>query len=249
MSDKDLHEKRGYFKAQDLLDQSDDETDFPDESFFRVGRALADSKAMPPPELVRQRNTFLGLTPKEQHAEFNARAITYPPVAQSDRIIPSRPMTAPEPEATTFSVTASESRSTSTSPKNRIKRKRKQPRSMPEPKVQDRTPFYKRMGVVPRELKSGKSVPSADNINLEPEHKQLLRGKIVYFYPPDDISLARRRRIHKLIQLGAAWITAWRNDVTHIMVDDGNYTYSRLLDQFTLTRFPVRLLETLLVRR
>ena len=59
------------------------------------------------------------------------------------------------------------------------------------------------------------------------------------FYPNDDISMARRQRIHKLIQLGAAWVTKWREDVTHVMVDDASYTYNQLLKHLNRAGFPV----------
>jgi DNA polymerase IV len=104
----------------------------------------------------------------------------------------------------------------------------------------DQTPFYRQMGVVPRELKNGKNVKPASNIRLEPESKQLLRGKIVYFYPNDDVSMVRRTRIHKVIQLGGAWVNKWRDDITHVLVDDANYTYTQLLRHLNRAGFPVR---------
>lgn len=118
--------------------------------------------------------------------------------------------------------------------------KMKRVTSLPSLAGLDRLPFYKKMGVVPRELKNGKNVKLADNIKLEPESKQLLRGKIVYFYPNDDVSMVRRTRIHKVIQLGAAWVTKWRDDVTHVLVDDANYTYSQLLRHLNRAGFAVR---------
>ena len=96
------------------------------------------------------------------------------------------------------------------------------------------------MGVVPRELKNGKNIKPADDIKLLPESNQLLRGKVVYFYPNDDVSLVRRTRIHKVIQLGAAWVNKWRDDVTHVLVDDVNHTYTQLLRHLNRAGFPVR---------
>ncbi|KAJ4359055.1 hypothetical protein N0V95_002517 [Ascochyta clinopodiicola] len=110
--------------------------------------------------------------------------------------------------------------------------------SLPNMTGLDQMPFYQQMGVVPRELKNGKNVKPADNIKLEPESKQLLRGKIVYFCPNDDISMARRTRIHKVIQLGAAWVNKWRDDITHVFVDDASYTYTQLLRHLNRAGFP-----------
>lgn len=98
---------------------------------------------------------------------------------------------------------------------------------------------FARTGVVPRELKNGKNVKLAENIRLEPEDKQIFRGKVVYMYPNDDISMARRHRIHKLIQLGATWVNTWGTDITHIVVDEGEYTYSQLLRHFNIAGLPV----------
>lgn len=51
--------------------------------------------------------------------------------------------------------------------------------------------------------------------------------------------MARRRRIHKVIQLGAAWVTNWRDDITHIMMDEDIYTYNLLLRHLKKTELPV----------
>ena len=88
-------------------------------------------------------------------------------------------------------------------------------------------------------MKNGKNVKIADKIKLDPEHKQLLKGKIVYFFPNDDVSMARRRRLHRIIQLGAAWVKEWRDDVTYVIVDDDNHTYSQLLRNVNKAGFPV----------
>ncbi|KAJ4341774.1 hypothetical protein N0V87_001437 [Didymella glomerata] len=117
-------------------------------------------------------------------------------------------------------------------------RKMKRVTSLPNMTGLDQTPFYKQMGVVPRELKNGKNVKRAENIKLLPEPQQLLRGKIIYFYPNDDVSMVRRTRIHKLIQLGAAWVNKWRDDVTHVLVDDVNHTYTQLLRHLNRAGFP-----------
>ena len=72
MTDDDLAAKEAFFEEQALLDLSDDERDFDTAASDRMERALADSKAMPPPTLQKQRGSFLGPTPKERQAEFEA---------------------------------------------------------------------------------------------------------------------------------------------------------------------------------
>jgi DNA polymerase IV len=59
------------------------------------------------------------------------------------------------------------------------------------------------------------------------------------FYPNDDISVARRARIHKVIQLGAAWVTSWRYDINYIMVDEPHYTYMQVLKHLNQPGLPV----------
>jgi DNA polymerase IV len=232
MSDKELSNKEAYFEEQALLDLSDDELHSQSERGAIIDRALADSKAMPPPSLERQRSSFLGPTPKEQQAEFEAHTTKH---RASARI--TRSSTAPEPEVRrSFPVTKSR-RDQVSNPRSANKSKRVA--SLPDQGTLDQTPFYKQVGVVPRELKNGKNVKPANNIKLESEHKQLLKGKIVYFYPNDDISMVRRTQIHKVIQLGAAWVNRWRDDVTHIMLEDTSYTYSRLLRHLNKPGFSV----------
>lgn len=237
MSDSELLEKEAYFKEQALLDLSDDEQDFPDESLHDIERALADS--MPPPKLVRQTSSFLGPTPKEKLAEFEAYTTRQRATRGREELGLLRSNTAPRADVTTSFPITKPSGGLQSGLEGDRGQKLKRVASLPELAGKSLTPFYKRMGVVPRELKSGKKFNPADNIKLEPEHKQLLHGKVVYFYPNDDISMVRRTRIHKVIQLGAAWVNRWRDDVTHIMLDDASYTYSQLLRHLNKAGFPV----------
>ncbi|CAO2650368.1 Nn.00g016600.m01.CDS01 [Neocucurbitaria sp. VM-36] len=230
MSDRELSAKDAYFKEQALLDLSNDEQDFPDESFERLERALADS--MRSPKLVKQTSSFLGPTPKERQAEFDTHTKRKRATLRQEANEMVRPSTGPESEPTeSFPITR---------PPSDHDQKLKRISSLPEFTGKGLFPFYKQMGVVPRELKSGKKVRPADKIKLEPEHKQLLHGKVVYFYPNDDISMVRRTRIHKVIQLGAAWVNRWRDDITHVMLDDSSYTYSQLLRHLNRAGFPKR---------
>jgi DNA polymerase IV len=237
MADEELSAKEAYFMEQALLDISD-EDDLQDDASHNLQCAFEDSKAMPPPLLSRQTSSFLGLTPRERQAEFEAhtkrqRATERP---SANKLV--RSSTAPESELTkSFPIT--KSRSGLAAAADGEKGKLKRVSSLPEIAGKDLVPFHKQVGVVPRELRSGKNVKPANNIKLEPEHKQLLKDKVIYFYPNDDISMVRRTRIHKVIHLGAAWVNRWRDDITHIMLDDANYTYSQLLRHLNRPGFPV----------
>ncbi len=237
MSTDELAAKQAYFRKQDLLDISDDETSYNDDIFERIESAMMESQT---PKLVRQPSSFLGPTPKEVKADFDAYTSRRRTILRNETKSLTRSATAPELELTqSFPVTKPRARQMSNA-EGADNSKMKRVTSLPSLAGLDRLPFYKKMGVVPRELKNGKNVKLADNIKLEPESKQLLRGKIVYFYPNDDVSMVRRTRIHKVIQLGAAWVTKWRDDVTHVLVDDANYTYSQLLRHLNRAGFAVR---------
>ncbi|KAF2120788.1 hypothetical protein BDV96DRAFT_539101 [Lophiotrema nucula] len=247
MADKELQEKSAFFSEQELLDISDDEHGFPDENMLRAERALADTQAMPPPtmpKLVRQRSSFLGPTPKERQAKFEEHATKQRLKTRPEGSNLTRSATAPEANVSKSFPSARKRSNGSSSPQRQNPRSGlRHSTSLPDLVAAAQTedveiPFYKRMGVIPRELKNGKNVKPAENIRLEPEPKQLLKGKIVYFFPNDDISLARRHRIHKIIQLGAAWVNRWRNDITHIMVDDANYSYTQVLRHLNKAGLP-----------
>lgn len=227
MSHNDLASKEAYFEEQALLDLSDDERDFSNNSPGVVDRALEDLKAMPPPTSEKAKSSFLGPTPKERRAAFEARTTKHRTTTRESGLSLVRSSTAPEAEFIKSCPVTKPRNGVSSTVKGKNKMKRVA--SLPDLPALDQTPFYKQIGTIPRELKNGKNVKPADNIKLEPEHKQLLKGKIVYFYPNDDISMVRRTRIHKVIQLGAAWVNRWRDDITHIMLDDANYSYSQLL--------------------
>lgn len=247
MSDQELPSKEAYFEEQALLDLSDDEQDYPDESSKAFEAALVESRAMPPPSLVRQTSSFLGPTPKERQAEFEAHTKRQRATVRSDGLKLLRSSTAPEADLTrSFPATKPRSGLTAGLEGDNKTNKLKRVASLPDLAGQCLDPFYKQMGIVPRELKNGKNVKPADNIKVEHDHRQLLKGKIVYFYPNDDISMVRRTRIHKVIQLGAAWVTRWRDDITHIMLDDSNYTYTQLLRHFNRAGFPVGVFSAIL---
>ena len=240
MPTNDLLDKQAYFKQQELLDISDNESELLNEGLYNATRVFANFEAMPPPapsaKLFRQPSSFLGPTPKELRQKATDKVEVSEP-ATSRRIDPglTRSATAPESE------TKEKPKQRPLSSHEKSRGKLRKTTSMPELNIIQKAPFYKRMGAVPRELKNGKNVKLADNVRLDPDDKQLLKDKIVYFFPNDDISMARRRRLHKVIQLGAAWAKEWRDDVTYVIVDDDNHTYSQLLRNLNKAGLPVGL--------
>lgn len=237
MSHAELAAKQAYFEKQKLLDISDDETGCKSEAFDEIESAMAEGERT---KLVRQNSSsFLGPTPKETKAEFEAHAARRRAVNRDGNQALVRSTTAPEAVLTqSFPVTKPRAQQSS-QVNNNASGKIKRISSLPDMTGLDQMPFYQRMGVVPRELKNGKNVKPADNIKLEPESRQLLRGKVVYFYPNDDISMPRRTRIHMVIRLGAAWVNKWRDDITHVFVDDASRTYTQLLRHLNKAGFPV----------
>ena len=240
MSNAKLAAKQAYFEEQKLLDLSDDEKSDENEAFDEIESAMAEGERA---KLVRQKSSgFLGPPPKETKAEFEAHAARRRAVNRDGNQPLVRSTTAPEAELMqSFPITKPRAWQSS-HVNNNASGKTKRISSLPDMTGLDQTPFYQRMGVVPRELKNGKNVKPADNIKLEPESRQLLRGKVVYFYPNDDISMPRRTRIHMVIRLGAAWVNKWRDDITHVFVDDANRTYPQLLRHLNKAGLPVCLM-------
>lgn len=240
MTDTDLAAKQAYFDEQRLLDISDDEPDCNGAIFDKIEAVMAELKQPNPPKLARQTSSFLGPTPKEVKADFEAHATRRRSVVRDGAKMLARSETAPGAELTqSFPAMKPRARQLSNA-EGVTNGKMKRVTSLPNLSRLDQIPFYQQMGVIPRELKNGKNVKPADNIKLLPVSHQLLRGKIVYFYPNDDVSMVRRTRIHKVIQLGAAWVNKWRDDVTHVLVDDYNHTYTQLLRHLNRAGFPVR---------
>lgn len=238
MSGAELAAKQAYFEEQKLLDISDDETSCNNEAFQRIETAMAEVQTS---KLIRQTSSFLGPTPKEVEADFEAHTSRRRAMIRDETRILARAITAPETELTqSFPVTKPRTRQVAHAEGN-MSSKVKRITSLPNMPELNQTPFYQRLGTVPRELKNGKNAKPADNIKLEPESRQLLRGKVVYFYPNDDVSMVRRTRIHMVIRLGAAWVNKWRDDVTHVFVDDASHTYTQLLRHLNRAGFPVRL--------
>lgn len=244
MSGQDLSTKESYFNAQALLDLSDDERDFPDYSYRILECAFAESQAMPLPKTLIPTSNVRGTVVEARQADFQAHTARQRTSLRHSSGEQNRPSTAPEPNASTSLPDDKRRNSVASSCKSDHGKRSKRVAPLPECAGRSLVPFHKQVGVLPRELKNGKNVKPAVNIKLEPEHKQLLQGKVVYFYPNDDISMARRMRIHKIIQLGAAWVNTWRDDITHIMLDDTDNTYAQLLRHLNMAIIPVNIMTS-----
>jgi DNA polymerase IV len=188
MADKALEEKIAYFNEQNL-DASDDETAFPKETYLRIERFLEDTEPKPaPPKLVKQKS-FLGPTPKERQAEFEAHARRKREQARENdkTLLLGRPNTAPEADiASSFPAAKPDPKQAPKGRAERLKLKRNASVSdLPTPKavIQDDVPFYKKRGVIPRELKGGKNVKLANDIAILPEDRQLFKGKVICTFP------------------------------------------------------------------
>jgi DNA polymerase IV len=233
MADEDLQEKVTYFRQQDLLDLSDDERDASDAGLLAPERLLAGPTPMPPPPPTRCGSSFLGLTPRERRQAFEGHATKQRAAGRERDPSLIRSPTASEPTTQSFPTEVSK-QWYQAPPQGLVKKTA----SISNLAAQDSTPFYKRMGEIPRELKNA-NAKAANNIVVEPEHKQLLKEMVVYFFPNNDISMARRLRIHKIIQLGAAWVKTWRDDVSHVIFDDDKQSYTQLLRHLNRAGLPV----------
>ncbi|KAL4989695.1 hypothetical protein BDW68DRAFT_155989 [Aspergillus falconensis] len=54
-----------------------------------------------------------------------------------------------------------------------------------------------------------------------PDHLQIFRGLVFFFFPNSDVSPLRRLRIQRAQEYGALWAKTWGSHVTHIIVDKG----------------------------
>ena len=172
MPDKASFEKQEYFRQQEPLDLFDDEMGLSEMS-LAVGRAIMDSRVMPP-LLDQQRSSFLGLTPREKRAQFEAYTLKKRASARpSERLRQST--TEPCVDIVRRFPSAESNEGLLSTPKQSSSRKRLKHKTPPL----DPTLFYRRVGVIPRELTGGKNARPAMNIQLVPEARRLLRGKIV----------------------------------------------------------------------
>ncbi|EUC47441.1 hypothetical protein COCMIDRAFT_24607 [Bipolaris oryzae ATCC 44560] len=242
MSDLELLAKITYFEEQALLNSSDDGPYTANESVLNLERALEESKPILVPLLLSHSGSFNGPTPREIQAQFEEHTERRRTSNRQINQKLTRSSTVP-PTEPAESIQISKSRNGRNVGTNSGKSRLKRTISLSQIFDKESIPFYKRAGAIPRELKSGKTVKPANDIRLFSESKQLLKEKIIYFYPNDDISMARRRRIHKVIQLGAAWADKWSDSITHVMFDDGTYTYTQLVQHLGRSIPPVRELQ------
>lgn len=171
-----LEEKEEHFHYINLLDISDDETDFPDQGFRETQQLLEEYNAVPQ-RVYRKSSSFLGPTPKERKAEFERHSRERREAARSSPQGLSRAETAP-----TVDIASSFLSATLEQPGRKSKLKRNASLSNLPPRRPIEVPFYKRVGVLPRELKIGKPgkiVKLAENIKLAPEHRQALKGCVI----------------------------------------------------------------------
>lgn len=66
-----------------------------------------------------------------------------------------------------------------------------------------------------------------------------MRLTVLDLFPNNDTAPLRRKRIHIIIQLGAAWARHWKEGITHVVVDDDNLTYNDLLEYLQVSSLPV----------
>ena len=179
MSDNELANKRAYFEAQELLDISDDETNFPDAGLSEATRVLASSEeteaeTRPAPAFPRKTYGFLGPTPRQRQAEFEAQAAKQRAISRAAAQGLVRSATAPEPVQPSSSFPVPKRKHTTSSKSITHFGLLKHINSLPG--LTAPIEFYKRVGAVPRPLSKAKKDAV---IKLEPEHRQYLKGKII----------------------------------------------------------------------
>ncbi|KAF2233574.1 Nucleotidyltransferase [Viridothelium virens] len=73
------------------------------------------------------------------------------------------------------------------------------------------------------------------------EARQIFRGLAFYFFPNNDVSPARRMRIHKALEYGALWIKDWAQGISHVIVDR-DLTYAQLLAWLKFDAMPAEVI-------
>ncbi|KAL4905883.1 hypothetical protein BDW74DRAFT_167542 [Aspergillus multicolor] len=84
---------------------------------------------------------------------------------------------------------------------------------------------------------SGKHKRGVLAAKIIPEQQQILRGLVFFFFPNNDVSPLRRLRIQRAQEYGALWAKAWREDITHIIVDKG-LQYEEILKHLKMDTVP-----------
>ncbi|KAL4752513.1 hypothetical protein BDW72DRAFT_202199 [Aspergillus terricola var. indicus] len=70
-----------------------------------------------------------------------------------------------------------------------------------------------------------------------PEHLQIFKGLVFFFFPNSDVSPLRRLRIQRAQEYGALWAKTWGSHVTHIIVDKG-LSFEEILKHLELETIP-----------
>ncbi|KAL2835779.1 hypothetical protein BJY01DRAFT_66126 [Aspergillus pseudoustus] len=70
-----------------------------------------------------------------------------------------------------------------------------------------------------------------------PEHLQIFKGLVFFFFPNTDVSPLRRLRIQRAQEYGALWERNWGNNITHVIVDKG-LKFEEVLKHLSLGSFP-----------
>ena len=172
MSNKALAKKQAFFEELKLLDVSDSDKDFPDEGLQEASQALMSS-----PVSKKTIHAFLGPTPPERQAQFEAQAQKERATARAAAAGLIRSKTAPEPvqASSSFPVTKRKGEQSAALDKSTSHISiQKHSNSLPGRNVPVK--FYKRVGDVPRPISKAKKDAV---IKLEPESKQYFNGKII----------------------------------------------------------------------
>ncbi|KAL2872058.1 DNA-directed DNA polymerase IV [Aspergillus lucknowensis] len=70
-----------------------------------------------------------------------------------------------------------------------------------------------------------------------PEHLQIFKGLVFFFFPNNDVSPLRRLRIQRAQEYGARWEKTWGSNITHVIVDKG-LKFEDILKHLKLRTFP-----------
>ncbi|KAL8737305.1 MAG: hypothetical protein Q9181_001796 [Wetmoreana brouardii] len=104
--------------------------------------------------------------------------------------------------------------------------------SDPQPRTREPTRTIK--GEMP--LTKGKR-KRGQSLEVLPESQQIFKELKFYFIPNNDVAPARKLRIRKALERGAAWIKQWENGITHIIVDR-HLNYGEILKFLKISSIP-----------
>ncbi|KAF7719400.1 Uncharacterized protein PECH_004895 [Penicillium ucsense] len=74
-------------------------------------------------------------------------------------------------------------------------------------------------------------------IKLVPEGQRIFKDFVIFFFPNNDVSPARRLRIQRAREYGAQWATEWIDSITHVVMDK-DLTWSDLAKFLGLEYLP-----------